>query len=125
MIEGYFSRIEYLIQNFPDISNYTIRKTVYNNKQGCINGSIQFKNGYCLEFVEVKQTDKEAKIKYRYHFMDPEQNLVFRYDNANHFPNINTFPHHKHFSAGVKDCKEPTMENILLEIAAMNADDLP
>ncbi len=123
MIEGYFSRIESLIQNFPDITTYAIRKTVYNNQQGCINGSIQFKNGCCLEVVEVKQTDKAVKIKCRYYFMDPDQHLVFRYDNANHFPNINTLPHHKHFSAGVKDCKEPTMENILLEIAAMNAYD--
>nr|WP_253881088.1 MULTISPECIES: DUF6516 family protein [Microcystis] len=37
-------------------------------------------------------------LDYRYHFQDEQNNLVFRYDSTPHFPNLSTFPHHKHLS---------------------------
>ena len=35
-------------------------------------------------------------LSYRYHLQDKQNNLVFRYDNAPHFPDLENFPHHKH-----------------------------
>lgn len=35
-------------------------------------------------------------LDYRYHFQDERNCLVFRYDSTPHFPNLSTFPHHKH-----------------------------
>jgi hypothetical protein len=36
MIEGYFSQIERIIQEFPNIRSLSVRKKVYNAKQGYI-----------------------------------------------------------------------------------------
>ncbi len=80
MIDAYFTQLEQMLQTFPNIRSYTLKKKVYNIKQGYIHGSIMFESGCRLDFVEVKQTDRQAKIKYRYHYMDTNQQLVFRYD---------------------------------------------
>jgi hypothetical protein len=65
----------------------------------------------------VKDIDLESKVKYRYQYMDEKQELIFRYDNAPHHVKIYTFPHHKHESDGIKACEEPTLFDVLLEIA--------
>ncbi|MCK5720162.1 MAG: hypothetical protein KAH84_09480 [Thiomargarita sp.] len=116
MIEKYFLQIESLIQEFVDIDSYSINKKVYNYKQGFISGSILFKNGDKLEFVEVKDSGIKAKLKYRYQYMNENGKLIFRYDNAPHHKHIKTFPHHKHIGEKVEACEEPILSNILLEI---------
>ena len=36
--------------------------------------------------------------KYRLHYMDSAGQMLFRYDNAPHHPEIDSYPHHKHTS---------------------------
>lgn len=120
MIEKYFGQIENLLQNFPIIITYTLTKKIYNHKQGYIRGSISFENGYYLEFMELKNIDIEGKLKYRYQYMDAERNTIFRYDNAPHHKSLQNFPHHKHQKNDVVASSEPTLEDILFEIAQQN-----
>ena len=54
MIAAYFAQIESVIQAFPNIRSYELRRKVYNAKQGYIRGSIMFESGHRLDFVEVK-----------------------------------------------------------------------
>jgi len=117
MIDVYFAQIEKSIQDFPSIRSYTLSKKVYNIKQGFINGTLVFEDNSQLEFIEVKNTDIPEKIKYRYHYMDKEQNMLFRYDNAPHHGHLSTFPHHKHCPTEVQEHDEPTLYEVLLEIA--------
>jgi len=117
MIDTYFTQLEHILQQFLPIRSYTLKKKVYNTKQGCITGSIIFEHGSRLDFMEVKNTDVQAKIKYRYQYMTIHQELIFRYDNAPHHPYLKTFPHHKHLPQGEEESEEPTLEEVLLEIA--------
>jgi hypothetical protein len=117
MIEAYFIQIEQIIQEFPTVCSSTLHQKVYNIKQGYISGSITFENGYRLEFVEVKDIDVKAKIKYRYQYLNDHDEIVFRYDNAPHHRELPTFPHHKHNRDQVEPSQEPTLFDILLEIA--------
>lgn len=77
MIENYFARIDQILRNFPNISSYLLKRKIYNVKQGFISGSVLFENGFRLEFVEVKNTDIQGKIKYRYHFMNSGYEFIF------------------------------------------------
>ena len=43
MIEAYFAQIEQVLQAVPNTQNLSLRKTLYNDKQGYIAGSIVFK----------------------------------------------------------------------------------
>ncbi len=117
MIENYFSRLENLLLQFPNIQSHTIKKRIYNIRQGYIQGSIIFENGYRLDFVKVKQTDRHSKIKYRYQYMNSGNQLIFRYDNAPHHSDLSTFPHHKHVGEEAIKSNEPSLEDVLLEIA--------
>ena len=117
MIQEYFSQIELILQDFPNIRSLSVTKKIYNAKQGCIGGSVIFENGYRLDFVEVKDIDVKPKIKYRYQYMDESQHLIFRYDNAPHHRDIATFPHHKHICDEITASCEPTLYDVLSEIA--------
>ena len=129
MIEAYFSQIEAILCEFPTIRSYTLRKKVYNIKQGFISGSIVFENEYMLDFVEVKDAESSAKLKYRYQYMNQHHEVVFRYDNAPHHRQLKTFPHHKHLPQDIEESGEPNLFDVLLEIAQRErthkADKLP
>lgn len=117
MIETYFYQIEKILNEFPSVRFYTLKKKIYNINQGFLNGSIVFHNGYILDFAEVKDAESSAKIKYRYQYMNERHEVIFRYDNAPHHRRLKTFPHHKHLSENVEESEEPVLFDVLLEIA--------
>lgn len=117
MIVAYFMEVEQVLQAFPNIRSSTLKKKQYNARQGYISGSVQFDTGCRLEFMELKDTDRSAKIKYRYQYMDQRNACLFRYDNAPHHSDIATHPHHKHIGDEVTGSCEPTLYDVLLEIA--------
>jgi hypothetical protein len=117
MIENYFLSLEQSIRELLNIRHLSLTKKIYNNPQGYINSSIIFDNHHRLDFVEVKNTELKSKIKYRYHYMDENQVMIFRYDNAPHHQEISTFPHHKHEVNEIKESREINLDEVLLEIA--------
>jgi len=48
--------------------------------------------------------------------MDANDQLIFRYDNAPHYPTITTFPHHKHLPNRVIECIVPSLVDVLAEM---------
>lgn len=83
-----------------------------------ISGYVVFRNSWILEFDEVleQKGNHAERIKYRYHVMDKNKNLVFRYDNVAHFPDIRTSPHHKHLPEHVIESTAPGLLEIIREI---------
>lgn len=51
--------------------------------------------------------------KYAYHWTDASGNLICRWDNASHWPDISTFPHHKHIDDGVQESTETSFSDVL------------
>ena len=53
--------------------------------------------------------------KYSYHWSDREENLLVRWDNAKHWREISTFPHHKHIKTPkrVEPSNEVSLDDIL------------
>jgi hypothetical protein len=41
-------------------------------------------------------TFRNSYLKYSYHWQTSDNQLIIRWDNAPHHPQISTFPHHKH-----------------------------
>jgi hypothetical protein len=117
MIDDYFENHEKTVLDFKRIlKSYTIFKKAYNEKQGYIRGEITFANDSQLCFIEVKNTEVSQKNKYRYHYMDKRNALIFRYDNAYHYKELKTFPNHKHIIDEVCESQEPELYDILIEI---------
>lgn len=117
MIKEYFEKLEKVISGFRDIIyKQTIHKNFYNEQQGIIRGEIDFIDESELSFMEFKDIELRGKLKYKYHYMDKDKGLIFRYDNAQHHPEIPTFPHHKHVLGNIEESEEPEMLDILSEI---------
>ena len=55
-------------------------------------------------------------LDYRYHFQDSQNNLISRYDSTLHFPDLPTFPHHKHSPDDVIACDKPKLTEVLEEV---------
>ena len=57
--------------------------------------------------------------KYRLHYMNSTGQMLFRYDNAPHHPEVDTYPHHKHTSDKIMPSSMPSLKDILNEISAI------
>lgn len=77
-----------------------------------------FHNGSLLDFGEVfiLRNRQIVKLRYAYHYQNESGTLVFRYDNAPHFPNLSTHPHHKHVGTAVEPAQPPDLSDVLREI---------
>jgi hypothetical protein len=82
---------------------------------------IRFSDKYLLAISEalIIINKRISQIDYRYHFQDEENKLIFRYDSTPHFPNISTFPHHKHLPKIVVATDKPNIFQVLEEAIAL------
>ena len=90
-------------------------------RQGIIEGRLKFHDGSLLEFDEVIifRNEQIAKLRYAYHYQNESGEVIFRYDNAPHYPNILTYPHHKHVGSTVEPTQVPDLSDVLREIEQM------
>ena len=77
----------------------------------------RFLSGHLFEVNEaiVIEENQLKQLDYRYHFQDQQNNLIFRYDNTPHFPDLKSFPHHKHLKNNVEDSDEPLILDVINE----------
>ena len=65
----------------------------------------------------------EVTFKYAYHWQDREGNLICRWDNSAHWPEIATYPHHKHVvfknEIVVKESRGGNLDQVFEEIATI------
>lgn len=71
---------------------------------------ISFNNG---SHLIVRDYLYPAGRKYSFHWQDKKDNMIARWDNAAHWREIDTFPHHKHDKEIVGPSNEVSIEDIL------------
>jgi hypothetical protein len=78
---------------------------------------IRFLKGHLLELNEAItfEVGTLGRLGYRYHFQDKNNHLIFRYDNTPHFPNLDSFPHHKHLVHEVVSSARPSISEVIDE----------
>lgn len=117
LIEEYFKEIEDDINSCPFIHNYNLVKDRRSLYIGLIEGVVNFIDNSILRFMEFVDVSRGIeKYKYSYHYEDSHRRMVFRYDMAPHFKDIETYPHHKHESERVIAFVETSLKNVLHEI---------
>lgn len=82
---------------------------------------VRFQTGHMLEVNEavIGEADHLRHLGYRYHFQDRQNNLVFRYDNTPHFPQLETYPHHKHLYDTVIPFDHPSIIEVIEEAGSL------
>jgi len=94
----HLKEIEDSIKNLEDIYVERYEEEILTIDRINIRIRLRFPDGHLLELNEAVTIEEEQIriLGYRYHFQDEHNSLVFRYDNTPHFPDVPTFPHHKH-----------------------------
>jgi hypothetical protein len=105
MIEAYLQEIDALLSasllvRDVEIMRRAIRDTEF-EKVLHYRYRVRLANG---DFIEMTERVLEAQgrlevTKYRHHWQDRHSRLLKRWDNAPHYPTIDTFPHHLHDGA--------------------------
>jgi hypothetical protein len=106
-----YSRQEITVERF-------LVQEVMPDREGLIEGRLRFWDESLLEFVEVLQAKGIVLVKtnYTYHYQNADIELIFRYDNAPHHPEVATFPHHKHTKTAIETATPPHLGDVLKEI---------
>lgn len=122
MIQKFVENIEKAIASNPIILSSNIQKQFGpENEAVYLKGILLFIDFSILEIaIFANKAHNGISIdKYRFHYMNKEGQMIFRYDNAPHHSGIPTFPHHKHSSNNVIQSLMPSIKDILNEITAI------
>ena len=89
---------------------------------------LDFKQGETFYYIKVKavlvnkstlyirEYISDNEYIYSYHWQGKNGKLICRWDNAPHYTQLKTFPHHKHVPEKVEESPETTLEDILKKI---------
>lgn len=113
MIEAYLHRLDELLSVSPlvlevEIVRRSIRDTEF-EKVLHYRYRVLLANGDLIEMTErVLEAQGALEIsKYRHHWQTPNGVLIKRWDNAPHYPTIDTFPHHLHDGSEARVVSHP------------------
>ena len=110
----YFNELEAMICVNEIITDLTIINREITPVSGFWKGILKLIDGTELHVIEYLVIDRElVKSKYKYHWQDEDSNLIIRWDNAPHHPEISSFPHHIHTQTQVNNSHNITLREIL------------
>ena len=105
--------------------DYINIKVSRGRRKGRIQGLVHFWDSSLLRFEEavVEHGIVSVVTDYVYHYQSADGALLFRYDNSPHYPDLATFPHHKHVATAgsetVEPAQPPTLAEVLREIDSL------
>lgn len=119
LIADYFSEIEQalLALENADVERYV--EEILTPERATLRVRVRFSQGHLLEINEalVVAADVLTWLDYRYHCQTERNHLIFRYDCTPHFPDLPSFPHHKHLRDQVIASEQPMLIAVLQEAA--------
>jgi hypothetical protein len=116
----YFDYVDRLLEAYPNNYAESYNATILSGERANLKLRLRLYFKYLLSIGEalVVVDDQITAIDYRYHFQDGQNNLIFRYDNTPHFPNLSSFPHHKHLPDRVISCAQPSLAMVIQDAIA-------
>jgi len=117
-IIDYFSQHKLIIASHPFVHSWEYQEDIRTSDEGFFKGKIHFIDDSILEFREYVNIHESIVTRYTYSFhYHKAQAIIFRYDNTPHYPDVSSFPHHKHLgNEKVIECLEPSLKDVLDEI---------
>ena len=96
--DDYLAWIKSVIALCPEVVNVTIIREESETDKGLWRYRLTLKDGSFLEIFEFLQiaSGQVEIIKYSFHWQTENRELIKRWDNAPHHPEISTYPHHVH-----------------------------
>lgn len=117
-IEQYLEGIRQLIAVLTKVEAERYDEQVLTKDRGNLRIRLRFIDNSLLEISEAIHIIKGnfTWLSYRYHYQRPDGSVIFRYDNTPHYPDVNTYPDHKHIGESVIGAQRPDIEKMLIEV---------
>ena len=117
ILSDYLNQVERAIIQCDNVYVERYEEEILTSQRANLRIRLRFNNRYLLEINEaiVIRDNQLEFLDYRYHFQDEKNCLIFRYDSTPHFPNLSTFPHHKHLPDDVISSQKPEITQVLKE----------
>lgn len=117
-LRNYLDEIEAAVRNLPGAYAERYEEEILASDRVNVRIRVRFRQGFLLELNEaiISAGTTIRHLDYRYHFQDKQGQLIFRYDNTPHFPDLEKFPQHKHVDRGVVGCERPSILQVAEEI---------
>lgn len=103
-------KILQLLNSNKNINHYEILDFKVGEKYYYLKIKVILKN---KSILHIKEFVSAEEYLYSYHWQDKNNKLICRWDNAPHYKNLKTFPHHKHLKNKVKESLETNIEEVL------------
>ena len=115
-LESYFAAVEAAVARLPAYTESYVEE-ILSTERANLRIRMRFPNGALLEINEAVIVENGAlkTLGYRYHLQGASSELLFRYDNTPHFPDLSSFPHHKHLRDTVVASGKPDLLDVLQE----------
>lgn len=121
VIKKFVEDFDKAIASSPIVLSSDIQKH-FGPKSGLyLRGHLTLIDSSTLEIAIFASESHHAVVidKYRLHYMDQDRQMLFRYDNAPHHQEIDSFPHHKHVQNKIVRSNIPSLKNLLEEISSI------
>jgi hypothetical protein len=117
LLFAYFEDIERHLLAEPNVYVEQFLATILSSERANLKIKARFQAKYLLAVSEALLVvrGQMTQLDYRYHFQDETNQLIFRYDSTPHFPDLASFPHHKHLPDRVVAVAKPALAEVLRE----------
>ncbi|CAD6492576.1 MAG: hypothetical protein CHKLHMKO_00301 [Candidatus Argoarchaeum ethanivorans] len=116
----YFDELKlYLLLN-PIVESVEIISEKIGGKEGYLRIIIGLPDDSVIQCFEYALFDESIELsKYSFHWQDVAGNLICRWDNAPHHPELDNFPYHVHTKDKVIASSEMNLRKVLIEAKAV------
>ena len=116
VLVAYLEKVEQAILQYRNVYVERYIEEILTPERMNLRVRLRFEQGHLLEINEaVVETNSLVPLDYRYHCQDENNCLTFRYDSTPHYPNLSSFPHHKHLPDAVIPSNKPDIESVIKE----------
>jgi hypothetical protein len=114
-LEERFAELVNEIKSHPLVVDVSVVSGLRIGDEGYIRLVARFINGGELRLFEYRLRGEVEK--YAYHLQDAGGRMILRYDNRPHYPDVETFPHHKHVAdkSEPQPSRRPAIRDLLVE----------
>jgi len=114
-IDEYFKKIQAITSNSKIVASTNIEYIKVLENEGYITGTLTLIDGSELRLLEYTKISNGQAVILRYRFQwQTAGELITRWNNAPHHPEVETFPHHKHVKG--EDKPKPSRATNLISV---------
>jgi len=121
VFENYIAALEATLVSSEFVDDFIIQSQIYTDDDLKVKLCVFCINTWRIEvFIYAIRHRRQLQIhRYSFYCIDNENNLIFRWDNAPHHPNLKNFPHHIHLSDNsvIPALKTPGIADVLEYLA--------